>query len=703
MIRLLIYTGIIFYMEIVFHIGNFGLQSCNPLFLIGLAVTISSLQALIGGCFGPKGEKRAFRIMIWAQYLVFAVQAVFYHIFREPLRITAILVNGQDALGSYWKEALTGTLQTIPLLILLALPIIALEILRKVKKWEGRPFTVIQKLRMGLVSWAALLYTVSCILVGNMVGAEFSEEYSEYYDPATVMRNMGVLAMVQRDGFYEIQNLAGSFTETPPVLPVLAQDNTSEKETGSPEPDTEPSEETPDTGELNPAGQTETPMPEESPEPPEPDTSPNVWNIDLNMLAELSQNNKETVWLSDYIAGLAPTRRNEYTGIFEGYNLIFLTAEGFSTYAVREDLTPTLYKMLHSSFVFNNYYVPIWQTSTSDGEYVNCTGLIPDGQHSMRKSSENNMACSLPRFFSQEGVYCRAYHNNTLSYYDRHLSHPNLGYDFKAIKLGNLSEAEWGGQLFTVEHPNAWPASDYEMMQSTVPEYINDERFHVYYMTVSGHMYYNFSGNQMSSWNREAVEGLELSENARAYLACNIELDKALASLLEQLEAAGKLENTVICLSADHYPYCMNQDQYEELAGKDLSNDMDLYRNSLILWNAGIQEPITVDKACCSVDILPTLLNLFGFEYDSRMYAGRDIFSDEEGLVIFKDKSFVSDTVAYNRSSKTATWKKELSEEDQEAYLENKKADVNCRYQFSAYILRNNYYDIVEQCVSAEE
>ena len=85
------------------------------------------------------------------------------------------------------------------------------------------------------------------------------------------------------------------------------------------------------------------------------------------------------------------------------------------------------------------------------------------------------------------------------------------------------------------------------------------------------------------------------------------------------------------------------------------------------------------------------------------MYAGKDIFSDEEGLVIFKDKSFVSDTVAYNRSSKVTTWKKELSEEEQEAYMEAKKADVNCRYQFSAYILRNNYYDIVEQCISTEE
>ena len=98
-------------------------------------------------------------------------------------------------------------------------------------------------------------------------------------------------------------------------------------------------------------------MPEQD---PEPDTSPYAFEIDLAKLAEMSQNSKEEKWLADYIAGLTPTNRNEYTGMFEGYNLIYLTAEGFSTYAVREDLTPTLYKMVNSSFVFSNYYVPIW-------------------------------------------------------------------------------------------------------------------------------------------------------------------------------------------------------------------------------------------------------------------------------------------------------------------------------------------------------
>lgn len=203
----------------------------------------------------------------------------------------------------------------------------------------------------------------------------------------------------------------------------------------------------------------------------------------------------------------------------------------------------------------------------------------------------------------------------------------------------------------------------------------------------------------MSSRNKEAVKHLDMSENARAYYACHIELDKALEYLLEQLEAAGKLENTVICLSADHYPYAMTEEEYEELAGKDLDQNMDKFRNTLILWNAGIEEPIVVDKACCSIDIIPTLLNLFGFEFDSRMYAGRDIFSEEEGLVIFNNRSFVTDTVIYDKKAKTTTWKRELTEEQQEAYMDYMTAEVKRRYSFSAYVLQEDYYQIVQDCM----
>ncbi|MDE6516804.1 MAG: sulfatase-like hydrolase/transferase, partial [Acetatifactor sp.] len=549
-------------MEIVFHLGCFGLVGFNPVFSIGLIAMIAAVQALISGSLSRRNRHRAFWIMVILEYVVFFVQTVYFRIFRQPLQIKIMVVGGKDALTNYWREALTGLLHASPLLLLMALPLVGVGIWRYLTTWELTYLTSIKKLRMGLIAGVALIYCISVMEIGKVLDTLYAEEYHEFYDPLLVMQDMGVIAMVQRDSASELGDMMESLWDR--ISDSRQREEVPDRQlaqTGG-----EESSDVPDASGTGPEpvqdpgieSGGESQEPEATPEPVL-DTSPNVWNLDMAKLEELSQGSKETEWLARYLGEVTPTNRNEYTGMFAGYNLIFLTAEGFSTYAIREDLTPTLYKMVNSGFVFNNYYVPLWSTSTSDGEYVNTTGLIPDGQHSMRTSADIGMdwAFTLPRFFAKEGVYSWAYHDNTLSYYDRHRTHPNLGYDFKASKLGDLSEEEYGDWIFYMEHANAWPASDYEMMLGTVPEYVNLDRFDVYYMTVSGHMYYSFSGNRMSSWHKEEVQDLDMSENARAYIACHIELDKAMANLLEQLEAAGQLENTLICLSADHYPYSM--------------------------------------------------------------------------------------------------------------------------------------------------
>lgn len=687
MINWIFYVITLIYMELVYHLGCYGFAGISPLLPICLICIMASLQAVIICLFKSRQQKILFWSFLVADYILFGVQTVYYTVFRQPLQVRAALVGGQDALTNYYREIGMALLKALPIVLFLAVPMVVAGVLIHKKKLEFQNMGNLQKVRIFFaLGVSVLLFYVICG-ISKHTKAEFYETYSEFYAPDWIAEKMGVITLSQRDLFYEIGMLLGTesalgeeeelaelpaiSTPMPGLFPVA---------TATPVPEQSDGEQLPDA--------TPTPMP-----------VPQVFELDVNKLVEASQENKQKKWLAEYITSIQPTKTNQYTGMFEGYNLIYLTAEGFSTYAVHPELTPTLYKLVNSGFVFNNYYVPLWQTSTSDGEYVNCTGLIPDGQFSMRKSGSNNMAFSLPKFFAKEGVTSYAYHNNTMSYYDRHITHPNLGYIFKTSKLGECSEAEYGQNIFPMENPGKWPASDYEMMVGTIPEYINQDRFHVYYMTISGHMYYSFSGNSMSSRNREAVKDLDMSENARAYYACHIELDKALQYLIEQLEAAGKLENTVICLSADHYPYAMTEEEYEELAGKDLSQDMDTFRNSLILWNVGMEEPVVVDKACCSVDILPTLLNLFGFEFDSRMYAGRDIFSEEEGLVIFNNRSFVTDTVYYDKKAKTTTWKRELTPEQQEAYMEYLTAEVKRRYSFSAYVLRENYYQLIQDCM----
>ncbi|MBO4515096.1 MAG: LTA synthase family protein, partial [Lachnospiraceae bacterium] len=569
------------------------------------------------------------------------------------------------------------------------------------KKLKLPKMDSLQVMRCLLAIVACVVACVIDMAVGKAAEANYYENYTEFFDPLTVIEEMGVHPTLQRDTLLSISSLFnnGSYQSKKDNKP--GSGNSGTGYSGMVTPQVTP-------GVVTKPGQTTDPDGNEGGDvevTPTPEVfvpKPHVFALDQETLLTLSDNKKKS-WLAEYILNETPTETNAFTGLFEGYNVIFLTAEGFSTYAVREDITPTLYRMIHTGFVFNNYYVPLWQTSTSDGEYVNNVALIPDGQFSMRKSADKAMPYTLAGFFNRTGIQSRAYHNNSLSYYDRHKTHPNLGYLFKAAQIGNLSEAEYGQYVFQMEGAKRWPASDYEMMVSTMPEYVNDDRFFVYYMTVSGHMNYNFAGNSMSKKNKEAVKDLPLSENGQAYIACHVELDKALEYMLQQLEEAGKLDTTLIVMSADHYPYAMTTEEYEELAGGSLSYGKDLFRNSLIMWNAQFEEnPVVVNKACCSVDLLPTILNLLGMDYDSRMYAGKDIFSDHEGMVIFNDRSFVTDGVIYNRKTKETIWLKDetgnyiIPQEWQEDYLKEKQQDVKDRYQFSAYVLEENYYKDIE-------
>lgn len=695
MIIWLFYVASLIYMELVYHLGCFGLSGGKVLLPLALIAILGSVQAMVVTLLRGKVQKIIFWVFAIGNCLVFWVQTIYFTVFKQPLQIRTMLFGGEDALTSYWKEILVAIGKASPWLILMTVPIVVCLICIKRKKWNVAECTGLQKIRVGFLLGVSSIVLFMVLSIGKYVKADFYAEYQEFYAPLSVAEQMGIVTMVHRDIAFEIETLFQADDD----LPERAQGEEFVLNTPPPW-----NVETPTPVEVTPVPQTTGGNAENvTPEPiatatPTPQPKYYAYELDIDLLAQNCAGEKQKEWLAQYIVNEVPTRENEYTGIFEGYNLIYLTAEGFSTYAIHPELTPTLYKLANTGFVFNNYYVPLWQTSTSDGEYVNCTGLIPDGQFSMRKSGSNNMVYSLPKFFATEGVPSWGFHNNTLSYYDRHITHPNLGYHFMASKLGECSAAEWGDNIFPMENPNRWPSSDLEMMQGTMPYYVGEDRFHVYYMTISGHMYYSFSGNSMSSKNRDAVKGLDMSENARAYIACHIELDKALEYLLQELEAAGKLENTVICLSADHYPYAMSEEEYEELAGRDLSANLEKFRNTLILWNAGMEEPVIVDKVCGSMDLVPTLLNLFGFSFDSRMYAGKDIFSEEEGLVIFNDRSFVSDTVIYDSGKRTTTWKRELTDAERDAYMTQMKQEVKDRYNFSAYILRENFYDVIEHC-----
>ena len=250
------------------------------------------------------------------------------------------------------------------------------------------------------------------------------------------------------------------------------------------------------------------------------------------------------------------------------------------------------------------------------------------------------------------------------------------------------------------------------MVDQTFDDYKDDEPFNVYYMTLSGHMPYTGGGNYQTGKNFESVEKLPYSNATKSYIAANLELEYAMEDLLNYLSAYGLLDKTLIVMAADHVPY-FDVDVLEELAKNEFgtsealrainesSINFDVYRNSLIIWSASMESTVNINKVCCQVDILPTVSNLLGLPYDSRMLAGSDILSDSEGLVVFSSRSWKSDKGLYNSfTGEFMPTAKFSSEEEKNTYVEAMNILAGCKIDMTSKIVNSNYYKNIEPYIT---
>ena len=400
--------------------------------------------------------------------------------------------------------------------------------------------------------------------------------------------------------------------------------------------------------------------------------------------------------MSKYLRSLTPSKTNSMTGFFKGKNLILITAEAFSAELIDPVLTPTLYRMATKGIRFTDYYQPSWGGSTSSGEFSVMTGIEPAyGVDSILNSSKLNMDLTIGNQLRKLGYFSRAYHNNSYTYYQRNLTHEHLGYD-QFIGMGNGMEAGV---------TEVWPASDQEMFDFTVSQYIDHQPFSVYYMTVSGHGLYSWLGNTQSGRHKLEVQSLPYSDTVKAYYACNLEVELAMKSLLRQLEAAGIADDTLVVLTSDHYPYCLeksdtwenDQDYLAEYYGYSVSNVFERDHNALIMWSACLEDKnLEINTPTFSLDIVPTLCNLFGVDFDSRLYVGRDVFSDQEALVFWPDHSWKTELGSWDASKNDGLeFTPAGGAAVDQAYLDRIRKSVNNKLNYSYSILSVDYFALL--------
>lgn len=627
----------------------------NGLFVAAL-FSVPAALIVYGLCsiFPQRMNRVMEHILVFGLLLFYVSQTIYYYKFHCFYNLTS-MGNGKQ-IAEFWRIILKALwVKAIPLLLLI-LPAVLLTVFGGSFAESRLPHWSLRALMLVLAVGVHFGVTAALPLFGTESTVSAYHIYHDTNDLQQGAYHIGLLPAFRLDIHRSLFGFSGGQlseqTEPPVTQPV------------------------PETTEPTQAASEEaTQAPTEPTEPPI-DTSPNVLDINFAALAE-NETDETLAALDRYFSERTPTNKNEKTGIFEGCNLIQITAEGFSYLAIDPELTPTLYKLQTQGFNFTNFYTAYWGVSTSDGEYVALTGTIPkSGTWSMNDSKYNAMPLTMVQQLKHLGYSAYAYHNHTASYYHRDESHPNLGYIYKALGRG----------LDVVEQ---WPESDIEMIDLSTADYVDKEPFHTYYMTVSGHLEYNWDGNCMAAKNRALTENLPYSEAVQAYLACQIELDRALELLLKRLEEAGVLENTVIVLTADHYPYGLTTDEISELSGHEVDERFELYRNACIIYKEGM-EPETVDYPCSSLDLLPTLSNLFGLDFDSRLYMGHDVFSDAEPLIIFSDRSWLTEKGSfYSVNETTESFTDQPLSEDMVRYYNQKIAD---KFLVSQWILETDYW-----------
>ena len=360
----------------------------------------------------------------------------------------------------------------------------------------------------------------------------------------------------------------------------------------------------------------------------------------------------------------------EFTGMFKDKNLIFIQLEGIDDWLISEKNTPTLYKMMNNSFNFTNHYSYYnGGGSTFNSEFAVNTGFITPLSY-IRNAftfNKNSFPNSMANLFNNEGYVVNAFHMNTGEYYSRTSNYKNWGYDnyYGLIEIDNYKDDDYmlDRELILNEKFN-------NLM------FPKDTKFVDYIITYSAHMPFSSTeGVCKLLYEKDGVDFSKYIYEETCVKKQVKETDYMVELLLKNLDDKDLLDDTVIVAFTDHYLYTLNNihilDKY-----KDVKTNL-INHTPFFIWSNDM-ESMKIDNVTSQIDILPTVLNLFGLYDNPNNYIGKDALNpDYEGIVFFSDYSwydgnvYVSDGVVKN--------KKEISEHE-----------LNEKNNYISYIAKKN-------------
>jgi len=375
-----------------------------------------------------------------------------------------------------------------------------------------------------------------------------------------------------------------------------------------------------------------------------------------------------------YDSNLLEKSNNEYTGMFEGKNVIAIHAESLQSFTLGlsfngVEVTPVLNKLISEGMYFSNFYAQQGVGTSSDSEFTYASSLLPANNGTVFVNYYNNKYVTVQNLLNDKGYYVFSMHGNVGDFWNRDVMHLNMGYDKFYSKSSFVIDEEFGLGL-----------SDESFFRQVVPmiKEIDNEIGAPYYgtlITLTNHTpwkdvdkYSNYDVSRIVSINGKQVVRDYLEDTVMGnYIKSVNYMDKALGQFLESMEEEGLLDNTVIVIYGDHdanidkdyyeymYNYNASLDEVIEKgkAGYIEFNDYDYVLNKkvpLIIWTKDMEEKMEIDTPMGMIDVAPTLGNMLNIYNPYAL--GKDIMNIKNGenIIVFKDGSYITDKIYYNAS-----------------------------------------------------
>lgn len=392
--------------------------------------------------------------------------------------------------------------------------------------------------------------------------------------------------------------------------------------------------------------------------------------------------------LNTYFLNQEITDKNEYTGLFENKNLIVIMMESVNDIIINEEYFPNFYKLYSNGWHWENNYSPRNSCATGNNEMSGMISLYSiQNTCTANVYKENKYSESIFSLFNTSGYKTTSMHNFTEYYYFRNEIHTNMG-----------SGKYYGVEDLGIEYSNTYGvwASDEDFMIQVVnllSSYNENDKFMTWLTTVSSHQPY--SDSKYGDMYYDLFLDLPYSTKVKKYMSKLKVLDNGLGILLAGLEKMGILEDTVIVMYGDHYPYGIETLKLNEVLSYDTTIDNNSERVPFVIYNSCL-EAKTFSEYTSYINILPTLANLFNLDYDPRLYMGTDLLSESyQSITVFADGSWKNELAFYDASKSEIKYYTDKTYTTDELIKIN--TIVNNKILYSSLAIKNNYFNYLDQ------